>query len=64
MNITQKNPEANLKLKFVKYREIGLVLALGILVVLLQAFKRSETKVVEQGRVDLKIEVQEIIIVD
>ncbi|RPH99381.1 MAG: energy transducer TonB [Calditrichaeota bacterium] len=58
--IVRKNPEANLKLKYVKYREIGLVLALAILVILLQAFKRSETKVVDQGRVDLKIEVQEI----
>jgi len=58
--IVQKNPKANLKLKFIKYREIGLVSALAILVVLLQAFKRGDTKVVEQGRVDLKLEIQEI----
>lgn len=58
--IAHKNPEANLKLKFVKYREIGLVSALALLVLMLQAFKRSDTKVVEQGRVDLKLEIQEI----
>jgi periplasmic protein TonB len=58
--IIQKNPEANLKLKFIKYREIGLVLALALLVMMFQASKRGDVEVTGQGRVDLKIEVEEI----
>ncbi len=58
--IVRKNPEANLKLKYRKYNEIGLVIALAFLIIVFQASKRSEKKVVEQGKVDLKIQVEEI----
>ena len=58
--IIRKNPEANLKLKYRRYIETGLVIALAFLLILFQASKRGQVKVAEQGRVDLTIIVEEI----
>lgn len=58
--IIRKNPEANLKLKYRRYIETGLVVALACLLILFQASKRGHVKVAEQGKVDLTIIVEEI----
>lgn len=55
-----KNPEADLKLKYKKVLEIGLIVALGVCILLFQGFKKFEQSEMEQKAVDIKIEVEEI----
>ncbi|MBD3288749.1 TonB family protein [candidate division KSB1 bacterium] len=56
----EKNPEADLKVRYKRIIEVGLVLALILCIVLLQAFKKFETRELEKKEVDIKIEVEEI----
>ncbi|MEE4311189.1 MAG: energy transducer TonB [candidate division KSB1 bacterium] len=56
----RKNPEANLKLKYKKVLEIGLIIALGLCILLFQAFKKFERSEMEEKTVDIKMEVEEI----
>ncbi|MCI0515451.1 energy transducer TonB [candidate division KSB1 bacterium] len=58
--LIKKEPKANLKLKYKKVLEVGLILSLLAIIALVMAFKRFETKSIEQQMVQLKIEVQEI----
>lgn len=58
--LKRKNPKANLKLKYKRNIEIGLVAALALLLVMFQASKRFEREVVSDQKVELKIEVEEI----
>lgn len=55
-----KNPEADLKIRYKKLIEVGLVLSLIICILMLQSFKKFEAQNVEQKAVDIKIEVEEI----
>ena len=50
----QKNPEANLKLKYKKVLEIGLIIALGLCILLFQAFKKFERSEMEEKTVDIR----------
>jgi len=56
----RKNPEANLKLKYKKVLEVGLIIALGLCILLFQAFKKFERSEMEEKTVDIKMEVEEI----
>lgn len=56
----EKTPEADLKVKYRRIIEVGLVLALILCIGLLQAFKKFETRKLEKKEVDIKIEVEEI----
>jgi len=58
--VRDKNPEANLKMRYKKLIEIGLVASLAFCIIMFQAFKKFEAKQVEQKIVDIKIEVEEI----
>lgn len=58
--LIKKEPKANLKLTYKKVLEVGLILSLLVIIALVMAFKRFETKSIEQQMVQLKIEVQEI----
>lgn len=58
--MVKKNPEVDLKLKYRRVIEVGLIIALLLCILLFQAFKRFEHNIIEQKSVDLKIEVEEI----
>lgn len=58
--IIKKNPDVNLKLKYKRVIELGLVISLAICIIIFQAFKKFEKVEVKQKKVDLKIEVEEI----
>jgi len=58
--ILRKNPKVSLKLKYRKNIEPGLVIALALLIMIFQGWKRFEREVKKQGRVNIKIEVEEI----
>lgn len=58
--LKKKNPEFNLKLKYRRVIELGLVISLAFCIILLQAFKKFEQVEVEEKTVDIKIEAQEI----
>lgn len=56
----EKDPKADLKRMYPKVIEVGFIIALVLLTLLLQAFKRFEQRQVAQKTVDIKIEVQQI----
>lgn len=56
----RKDPKVNLKLKYKKLFEVGLIITLALMIVLAMAFKRFETKEFEQQTVQIKMEVQDI----
>jgi len=58
--ILRKNPKFSLKLKYRKNIELGLVIALALLIMIFQGWKKFEQEVKKQGRVNIKIEVEEI----
>lgn len=58
--VIKKNPKINLKLKYKKIFELGLIIALSLVIALVVAFKRFEADEIEQQTLDLKMEVQEI----
>jgi protein TonB len=58
--VRKKNPEADLKLRYNRVIELGLVASLVICIVLFQAFKKFEQREIEEQTVDIKIEVAEI----
>ena len=60
MAIYRKNPKADLRLRYKKNIELGLVVGLGILLILFQASKRADREVQVQKELDFKIEVDEI----
>lgn len=59
MNL-RKNPKISLRFKYKKNIELGMVLALAILLFVFQSWKKFEEKEVVQQRVDIPIEVEEI----
>ena len=58
--LKRKNPKVNLKLKYKRNIEVGLVAALALLLVMFQASKRADRAEVADQKVELKIEVEEI----
>ncbi len=58
--LRSKDPEHNLKLRYKRVIEIGLVVSLLLCIVMLQAFKTFEQEEVEQQTVELTLEAQEI----
>ena len=54
------NPKYNLKLKYTKTVELGLIIALALVIAVVMGFKRFEPSEVEKKEVDIKIEVKEI----
>ncbi len=56
----EKKSEADLKVRYKKVMEIGLLLSLIICIIMLQAFKKFEAQKVEPKSLDIKIEVEEI----
>jgi protein TonB len=58
--VRKKNPEADLKLRYNRVIEIGLVASLATCIILFQAFKKFEQREVVEQTVDIKIEVAEI----
>ena len=58
--ILRKNPKFSLKLKYRKNIELGLVIALALLIMIFQGWKRFEREVKKQERVNIKINVEEI----
>ena len=58
--VIRKNPKVSLKVKYQKTVELALVLALAVMLVVFQAFKRFEQNASKQNRVDIVIDVQEI----
>jgi len=60
VKMVRKNPEIDLKLKYNKMIEVGIIVALLLCILLLQAFKKFEQGEIEQKTVDIKIEVEEI----
>jgi periplasmic protein TonB len=58
--VIRKNPKVSLKLKYQKMIELSLVLALAIMVIAFQAFKRFESNIEVQNTVNIIIDVQEI----
>ena len=56
----KNNPKVNLKLKYRKNIELGLVITLFLLTIIFQGWKKFEQEVKKQERVNIKIEVQEI----
>jgi protein TonB len=61
MQITKKNPEVSLKLKYRKVMELSLIASLAILLIVFQAFKVFEEKSnLGDQKVDVQIDVQDI----
>ncbi len=58
--VIRKDPKVNLKLKYKKVFEVGLIITLALMIVLAMAFKRFETEKFEQQSVQIKMEVQDI----
>ncbi len=58
--ILRKNPKYSLKLKYKKNIELGLIIALALLIVIFQGWKKFEQEVKKQEKVNIKIEVEEI----
>ncbi|MBN2411830.1 energy transducer TonB [candidate division KSB1 bacterium] len=58
--ILRKNPKYSLKLKYKKNIELGLVIALALLIVIFQGWKKFEQEAKKQEKVNIKIEVEEI----
>ena len=58
--VRKKNPEANLKIKYKRVIEMGLVISLALCIILFQAFKKFEQRDVEEKTFDIEIVVEEI----
>jgi len=58
--LIRKDPKVNLKLKYKKVFEVGLIITLALMIFLAMAFKRFETQKFEQQSVQIKMEVQDI----
>jgi len=56
----RKNPQVDLKLKYKKVLELGMVISLILMVVLFLSFKKFETEVVEQVAPQIEIVVEDI----
>jgi len=56
----RKNPDVDLKLKYKKVLELGMVISLVLMVVLFLSFKKFETEVVEQVAPQIEIVVEDI----
>jgi protein TonB len=56
----RKSPDADLKLKYKRVIELGLVVALALCIILFQAFKKFEPAEHVEKTVDIKMEVEEI----
>jgi len=56
----RKKPEADLRLRYMKNIELGLVVGLGVLLILFQASKRADREVEVSEKLDYKVEVEEI----
>ena len=59
MNL-RKNPKISLRFKYKKNIELGMVLALALMVFVFQGWKKFEEKQTVQQKVDITIEVEEI----
>lgn len=57
---TKKDPKVNLRLKYKKIFEVGMIFSLSLMIALVVAFKRFEAEEFEQKVVTIPIEVQEI----
>ncbi len=58
--MNKKNPNASLQFKYKKAMELSLVIALAILVVVFQAWKKNEQQTKKVDKVDIVINVDEI----
>jgi protein TonB len=58
--MNKKNPNASLQFKYKKVMELSLVIALAILVVVFQAWKKNEQQTQKVDKVDIVINVDEI----
>jgi len=58
--LIRTDPKYNLKLKYKKTFELGIIVALFLVIAIVMGFKRFEPSRVEKKEVDIKIEVKEI----